>query len=135
LGEEFIAALLRHFRRDGERAIARMARTQPAAYCKLLGLLIPKEHKIEHSRKVSELSDEQLNEMIEVLSARIEARAQGIDVPPLIEITPDGEVRALPAPAADPPKRRNRILAEADTAIGPRERRPRKRKVPPPPGA
>jgi hypothetical protein len=38
LSEEFIAALLRHFRRDGERAIARMARTQPAAYCKLLGL-------------------------------------------------------------------------------------------------
>jgi hypothetical protein len=28
--------------------------------------------------------------MIEALSARLEARAAGIDVPPLIDITPDG---------------------------------------------
>jgi hypothetical protein len=113
LSEEFIAALLRHFRRDGERAIARMARTQPAAYCKLLGLLIPKEHKVEHKNAIGELSDQQLNDMIEVLSARIEARAAGIDVPPLVDITPDGEVRALPAPdqpAKQPRKRANALL-------------------------
>src|SRR5215212_9570811 len=42
LNEEFIAALLRHFRREGERAITRMARTQPAAYCKILTLLVPR---------------------------------------------------------------------------------------------
>jgi hypothetical protein len=39
--------------------------------------------------------------MIEVLSSRLEARAAGIDVPPLIDVTPEGEVvpAALPAPA------------------------------------
>jgi hypothetical protein len=135
LSEAVICALLRDFSKHGEKAIAKVRRTHPAAYLKICVLLVPRENKVEHSRKVSELSDEQLNAMIEALSARLEARAAGIDVPPLIEITPDGEVRALPAPAADPPKRRNRILAEADTAIGPRERSPRKRKVPPPPDA
>jgi hypothetical protein len=73
LNEEFLAALLCHFRREGERAIARMARIQPAAYCKLLGLLIPKEHKVEHKNAIGELSDQQLNDMIEALSARLSA--------------------------------------------------------------
>jgi hypothetical protein len=63
-----------------------------------LALLVPRENKVEHTRSVSELSDEQLNDMIEALSARLEARAAGIDVPPLIDVTPDGEVTALPAP-------------------------------------
>ncbi len=45
LNEEFIAALLRHFRREGERAITRMAAAQPAAYCKILTLLVPREHR------------------------------------------------------------------------------------------
>src|SRR6476660_5269742 len=65
LNEEFIAALLRHFRRDGERAIARMAATQPAAYCKILTLLVPREHKLEHANAITSLSDEQLEAMIE----------------------------------------------------------------------
>ena len=52
LNEEFIAALLRHFRREGERAIARMARTQPGAYCKILTLLVPREHKVEHRNAI-----------------------------------------------------------------------------------
>jgi hypothetical protein len=65
-------------------------------------MTLPKEHKVEHSRSVSELSDQQLNAMIEVLSSRLEARAAGIDVPPLIDVTPEGEVipAALPAPPA-----------------------------------
>jgi len=32
-------------------------------------------------------------------------------------------------------KRPNRLLEQVDTAVGPNERRPRKRKVPSPPGA
>jgi hypothetical protein len=88
LNGEFIAALLRDFRQGGPKAIERVRRTHPAVYLKILALLVPRENKVEHSRKVSELSDDQLNEMIEVLSARIEARAQGIKVPPLIDVTP-----------------------------------------------
>ena len=77
LNEEFIAALLRHFRRDGERAIARMAATQPAAYCKILTLLVPREHKLEHANAITSLSDEQLEAMIEHIKSSLERRAAG----------------------------------------------------------
>jgi hypothetical protein len=85
-------------RQHGRKAIEKVGRTQPAALLKIIALTLPKEHKVEHSRSVSELSDQQLNAMIEALSARLEARAAGIDVPPLIDVTPDGEVIALPVP-------------------------------------
>jgi len=77
LNEEFIAALLRHFRRQGERAIARMAKTQPAAYCKILTLLVPREHKLEHANAITSLSDEQLEAMIEHIKSSLERRAAG----------------------------------------------------------
>jgi hypothetical protein len=101
----------------GRKAIEKVGRTQPAALLKIIALTLPKEHKVEHSKRVSELSDEQLNDMIDVLSARIEARAQGIEVPPLIDITPDGEVRPLPPPGepgkpAKPPRKRANALLE-----------------------
>src|SRR5262245_20664931 len=94
LNEEFIAAMLRHFRRDGERAIARMAATQPAAYCKILLLLVPREHKVEHSNPASSLTDEQLADMIADLEERIAQRA---DRAKLVE-GQAAETAALPAP-------------------------------------
>jgi len=93
LNEEFISALLRHFRRDGERAIARMAAAQPAAYCKILTLLVPREHKLEHANAITSLSDEQLETMIEHIQERLERRAAAAK-------TIDGE---LVAPALPPP--------------------------------
>src|SRR5262245_25120713 len=125
LNEEFIAAMLRHFRRDGERAIARMAATQPAAYCKILTLLVPREHKVEHSNPASSLTDEQLADIIAELEERIARRAgEGAK---LIEAEPTAGEATMPL-ALEPPERRpNRLMMEADTAVGPRERRPRKR--------
>jgi hypothetical protein len=99
LSEAVICALLRDFSKHGEKAIAKVRRTHPAAYLKICALLVPRENKVEHSRSVSELSDQQLNAMIEALSARLEARAAGIEVPPLIDVTAEGEVVALPAPS------------------------------------
>jgi hypothetical protein len=49
--------LWRDFSKHGERAIAKVRRTQPAAYLKVLALLVPREHKIEHTNALSELSD------------------------------------------------------------------------------
>src|SRR5262245_21478113 len=129
LNEEFIAAMLRHFRRDGERAIARMAATQPAAYCKILLLLVPREHKVEHSNPASSLTDEQLADMISDLEERIAQRA---DRAKLVE-GQAAETAALPAPVEALKSRRpNKVMEAADTAIGPRERKPRKRKAKPP---
>src|SRR5262245_48107856 len=75
LNGEFIAALLRDFRHGGPKAIERVRRTQPAAYLKILTLLCPREHKVEQRNLIKELSDEELEAMVEYLQASLEAQA------------------------------------------------------------
>ena len=131
LSEAVICALLRDFSMHGEKAIAKVRRTQPAAYLKVLALLVPREHKVEHSNLLKELSDEQLEAMIEYIEASLAAQAG--DPAKVIEgaIEPK-TVPATALPVLEPPKRKpNRLMTEVDTAIGPQERMPRK--VPSPP--
>ena len=120
---EFIAALLRDFRHGGPKAIERVRRTQPAAYLKILALLVPRKHKVEHSNPLKGLTDEQLEAMIEYIETSLAAQAGG----------PVKVIEATAEPALEPPKPKNRLMLEADTAVGPRERMPRK--VRPPPGS
>jgi hypothetical protein len=54
LSEAVICALLRDFSKHGEKAIAKVRRTQPAAYLKILALLVPREHKVEHRNPVKD---------------------------------------------------------------------------------
>jgi hypothetical protein len=112
LTEEVICALLRDFRQHGQKAVAEVRRKQPAAYLKILALLVPREHKVEHKNPLKNLSDEQLEAMIEYLETSLEAQVKVIE--------------ATAQPALEPPKPKNRLMLEADTAVGPRERKPRK---------
>jgi hypothetical protein len=75
LNGEFIAALLRDFRHGGPKAIERVRRTQPAAYLKILALLVPREHKVQHSNPIKDLTDEELEAAIEYISAALAAKA------------------------------------------------------------
>jgi hypothetical protein len=119
LSEEVICALLRDFRKHGEKAIAKVRREQPGVYLRCLTLLVRREHKVEHSDVIKSLSDQELEAMIEYLKTSLEAQAGGsIRV---IEGTIEPE--AATAHAAKP---KNRLMLEADTAAGPRERIPRK---------
>ena len=77
LNGEFIAALLRDFRHGGPKAIERVRRTQPAAYLKILALLCPREHKVEHNNVIKSLSDQELEAMIEYLKTSLEAQVIG----------------------------------------------------------
>src|SRR5262245_55839402 len=79
LNGEFIAALLRDFRQGGPKAIERVRRTQPASYLKILALLVPRDHKIEHSNVASSLTDEQLALMVAELEDRIARRLADSD--------------------------------------------------------
>ena len=116
LNGEFIAALLRDFRHGGPAAIAKVRKNQPDAYCKLLTLLCPRDVKVE-----------QLEAMIEYIKTSLEAQAGG----PVKVIEGMIEPTTVPAtalPVLEPPKRKpNRLMMEVDTAIGPQERKPRKR--------
>src|SRR5882757_7943104 len=74
LSEEVICALLRDFRQHGQKAVARVRQTQPAAYLKVLALLVPREHKVEHSNSLKGLTDEQLEAMIEYIETSLAAQ-------------------------------------------------------------
>jgi len=130
LNGEFIAALLRDFRHGGPKAIERVRRTQPAAYLKILALLVPREHKVEHRNLIKDLTDEELEAMIEYIKTSLEAQAGG----PVKVIEGMIEPTTVPAtalPVLEPPKRKpNRLMMEVDTAIGPQERIPRRMRAP-----
>jgi hypothetical protein len=127
-----ISALLRDFSKHGEKAIAKVRRTQPAAYLKCLVLLVPREHKVENSNPLKAMSDEELDEALAALRQLLADRAAA--AAKVIEET--AEPVALPAPEARSPEatpeptrkhKSNRLMREADTAVGPRERKPRSR--------
>jgi hypothetical protein len=118
LSEEVICALLRDFREHGQKAIAKVRREQPGVYLRVLALLCPREHQVEHSNPLKDLTDEQLEAMIEYIETSLAAQAGG----PVKVI--EGTTTA--PPALEPPKPKNRLMLQVDTAVGPRERMPRK---------
>ena len=77
LSEEVICALLRDFQQHGQKAIAKVRRDQPGVYLKVLALLIPREHKVEQSNVIKNLSDQELEDMVEYLKTSLEAQARG----------------------------------------------------------
>jgi hypothetical protein len=123
--------LLRDFRKHGEKAIAKVRRDQPGVYLKVLALLIPRQDKLEHTNTIKTMTDDELESAIAILNEMMAAQAVGSAH--LIEMK--AETAALPAPngpspeaALEPAKRKlNRLMMEADTAVGPKERKPRRR--------
>jgi hypothetical protein len=120
LNEEVICALLRDFRKHGEKAIAEVRRTQPGVYLKVIAMVLPREHhKVEHTNPLSSLSDEELAAMIAHLEESIAQQRAG-DQAKLIE-GQAVETTALPPPAETlKPRRRNKVMQAADIAIVPR---------------
>jgi hypothetical protein len=93
--------------------------------------LVPREHQVQHSNSLKNLSDQELEAMVEYLKASLEAQAGG----PVKVIEGIAEPAALPAPELETQRKRpNRLLEHADTAVSPGEHKTRKRKVPPPSG-
>src|SRR6516165_5004955 len=142
LNQEFMQALLLHFRQHGKKAIEKVARNQPAVYVKILALLVPREMQIEDTNRIKQMTDEEIEQAIEAIQTMLAARAG--EAAKVIEGT--AEPAALPAPngpspeaaleaTLEPIKRKpNRLMMEADTAVEPKERKPKKR-VPSPPSA
>jgi hypothetical protein len=135
--KDFLLALAADFKKHGAAAIEKVREQQPAAYMKICALLVPREMQIEHSSTIKQMSDEQIEQAIEAIQNMLAAQAG--EAAKVIEGT--AELAALPAPGGQSPeklsskRKPNRLMMEADTAIGSRERRPRKRKVPSPASA
>jgi hypothetical protein len=110
LNGEFIAALLRDFRHGGPAAIAKVRKNQPAAYCKLLTLLCPRDVKVEHSGGVKAMTDEQLEAGIEAIQAMLAGRA-GDDARIVEGVS---EPAVLPAPS---PRKTRRKVRKSDVSV------------------
>jgi hypothetical protein len=143
LNQEFMQALLLNFRHQGKKAIEKVARNQPAVYVKILALLVPREMQVEHTNSIKQMTDEQIEQAIEAIQTMLAARAG--EAAKVIEGT--AELAALPAPNGPSPeavleatlaptkRKPNWLMMEADTAVGPKERKPRRRKMPSPASA
>src|SRR5262245_4342042 len=94
LNQEFMQALLLHFRQHGKKAIEKIARNQPAVYVKILALLVPREMQIEHTNRIKQMTDEEIEQAIEAIQTMLAARAG--EAVKVIEGT--AEPAALPAP-------------------------------------
>jgi hypothetical protein len=134
LSEEVICALLRDFRKHGEKAIAKVRREQPGVWLKVLAMLIPREHRVEYSNSLKNWTDEELEAGIDLVKQMLESRAAASGA--LIEGTAKPVSMLAHAELEQPQRKRpNRLLEHADTAVGPKERKPRQRKMPSPASA
>src|SRR5215831_15845267 len=95
LNQEFMQALLLNFRHQGKKAIEKVARNQPAVYVKILALLVPREMQVEHTNRIKQMTDEQLEAAIELLQGMIDAKLAGANAKLLEEVA---EPQGLPAP-------------------------------------
>jgi len=72
-------------------------KTQPAAYMKICALLVPREMQVEHTNRIKQMTDEQIEQAIEAIQTMLAARAD--EAAKVIE----GEaevVPSLPAPGS-----------------------------------
>jgi hypothetical protein len=128
LNSETIREMHLAFRRGGRKAIDKVMKQQPAVFLKLLVLLVPREMEVTHSGAIKSMTDEQIEAAIEAIQGMLAARAGEA-------AKGTAELAALPAPngpspeaaleaTLEPTKRKpNRLMIEADTAIGPRSAR------------
>jgi hypothetical protein len=114
-------ALLLNFRHQGKKAIEKVARNQPAVYVKILALLVPREMQVEHTNRIKQMTDEQLEAAVELLQGMIDAKLAGANAK-LVEGV--AEPQALPAP--------NVVPDGPNNAVGARKRKPGKVRVPSP---
>jgi hypothetical protein len=134
--KRFLLDLAEDWQQHGREVFKRVRRESPASYLRVCAMLVPKEVKLEHSTSaIKAMTDEQIEQAIEAIQTMLAAQAG--EAAKVIEGT--AEPAALPAPngpspeaaleaTLEPTKRKpNRLMMEADTAVVPKERKPRKR--------
>jgi hypothetical protein len=69
LKNNFVVALHDDFQQHGIEAIVAMRESDPAAYINCIAKILPKELEIRHSNPFEDLTDEQLDAIIQLASA------------------------------------------------------------------
>ena len=65
--KDFLLALAADFKKHGAAAIEKVRKTQPAAYMKICALLVPREMQIEHTNRIKQMTDEEIEQAIEAI--------------------------------------------------------------------
>jgi len=102
------------FRRGGREAIEKVMRNQPAVFRKLLVLLVPREMKVEHSRGVKEMTDEQIERSIELIKEMLAQREAGANAKVI-----EGVAEPVPPPSRKA-RRKVRRSDRADSGLAAR---------------
>jgi hypothetical protein len=101
LNADTIREMHRAFREGGRAAIDKVMKQQPAAFLKLLVLLVPRELEVTHSGGVKSMSDEELERGIEAIRAMLAAREAGTNAKVI-----EGVAEPVPGPRKTKHKRR-----------------------------
>jgi hypothetical protein len=94
VNKAFLEALAKDFQEGGAQAIAKVRKEQPAAYMKICALLVPREMQVEHTNRIKQMTDEQIEEAIAAIQAMLDARAAQV-IEGQAEVVP-----SLPAPGS-----------------------------------
>jgi hypothetical protein len=73
--KDFLLALAADFKKHGAAAIEKVRKQQPAAYMKICALLVPREMQIEHTNRIKQMTDEEIEQAIEAIETMLAARA------------------------------------------------------------
>jgi hypothetical protein len=98
--KDFLLALAADFKKHGAAAIEKVRKQQPAAYMKICALLVPREMQVEHTNRIKQMTDEEIEAAIEAIQAMLAARAG--EAAKVIEGRAEA-VPSLPAPVAPKP--------------------------------
>jgi hypothetical protein len=96
--KRFLLDLAEDWQQHGREVFKRVRRESPASYLKVCAMLVPREMKLEHSGGVKAMTDEELEQSIEILKALIAERDAGVNAKVI-----EGEaevVPSLPAPGS-----------------------------------
>lgn len=77
VNKAFLQDMAIAWQKHGAKALDRVAKEHPVAFCKMYTLIIPRQLTLEHSDAIKNLSDEALEAVIQHLEASLEANAQG----------------------------------------------------------
>ena len=95
------------FREHGKAAIDKVIKQQPAVFLKLLVLLVPRELEVTHSAGVKGMTDDQIEQAIEIIEEMLARREAGETAKVVEEVATPVATPAIPDLYPIKPTKRN----------------------------
>ena len=73
--KRFLLDLAEDWQQHGREVFKRVRRESPASYLKVCAMLVPREMQVEHTNRIKQMTDEEIEQAIEAIQTMIAARA------------------------------------------------------------